>query len=218
MPRFVVTIVVSLFCSLLTGTAVFPADADRSMSDRDARVSQFLSKARRSWSDMNVPYEDGKLLYNSVVTHGYRRILEIGTSTGHSTIWLAWAASKTGGRVITIEIDKGRHEIALKNLKTVGLDRFVDARLADAHELVPLLEGPFDFVFCDADKEWYLQYFKDLQGKISPWGCFAAHNVLWKGDKGIDEFLTYVEKAPGFSTIIERGSGEGISVSCRAAP
>jgi caffeoyl-CoA O-methyltransferase len=206
-----------LFCSLLSGSTVFSTDTGTA-SDRDKRISQFLTKARRSWSDMNVPYEDGKILHDLVVTNGFKHILEIGTSTGHSTIWLAWAASKTGGKVITIEIDRKRHETALKNLKDVGLDRYVDARLADAHNLVKTLEGPFDFVFSDADKEWYLQYFKDLQEKVAPGGCFTAHNVTWTRDPGIAAFLSYVGKTPGFTTRIERVSGEGISISCTSKP
>jgi predicted O-methyltransferase YrrM len=72
-------------------------------------------------------------------------------------------------------------------------------------------------VFCDADKDWYGRYFQDLKNKLTPNGCFAAHNVLWSGDPHIGKFLEQVKQAPGFRTTIERGSGEGISVSCREA-
>ena len=84
----------------------------------------------------------------------YTRALEIGTSTGHSGIWIAWALSKTGGKLITIEIDEGRHRQALANFEAAGLSKFIDARLGNAHEIVPALAGPFDFVFSDADKDW----------------------------------------------------------------
>jgi predicted O-methyltransferase YrrM len=164
---------------------------------------------------MNVPYQDGKTLYSLVLKGRFQNILEIGTSTGHSTIWLAWAASKTGGRVTTIEIDQERYEKALANFKKAGLASYIDARLGDAHQLVPRLRGPFDFIFCDADKDWYLQYFLDLEAKITPGGCFTAHNVLWRYDPHIKKFLDYIKGNPGFRTHIEKGSGEGISVSCR---
>jgi predicted O-methyltransferase YrrM len=186
----------------------------RSMPGLDAQVSKFLDDARGSWSDWNVPHEDGKILYDLIVKGSFRSILEIGTSTGHSTIWLAWAASKTGGKVTTIEIDRGRHEKALSNFRKAGVAAYIDARLADAHDVVPALKGPFDFVFCDADKDWYLQYFKDLESKMSPKGCFTAHNVLWS-TPDIRRFVEYVKQDPGFRTTIERGSGEGVSVSCR---
>jgi len=183
--------------------------------DLDARVSRFLNDTRGSWADLNVPYQDGKILHDLVVKGNFKRILEIGTSTGHSTIWLAWAAAKTGGRVTTIEIDPERHRRALTNFTKAGVAAYIDARLGDAHDLVPSLSGPFDFVFCDADKEWLLEYFRDLEPKIAPGGCFTAHNTLWRGDRGIDRFLASVRGNRGFQTRIERGAGEGISISCR---
>jgi predicted O-methyltransferase YrrM len=186
-------------------------------SDLDAQVSRFLSDASGSWADWNVPYEDGRILYKLVLKGNYKDILEIGASTGHSTIWLAWAASKTGGKVTTIEIDERRRHIALENFKKAGVASYVDARLGDAHEVAPILNGPFDFVFSDADKEWHLQYFRGLEPKMSPNGCFTAHNVLWQDDPGIKRFLDYVKKDPRFRTTIERSSGEGISISYKIA-
>jgi predicted O-methyltransferase YrrM len=183
----------------------------------DDRVKAFLEKARHEWREWNVSHEDGQILHDLVVRNGFRSILEIGTSTGHSTIWLAWAAAKTGGRVTSIEIDRGRYEIALGNFKKAGVDPYIDARLADAHDLVKALPGPFDFVFSDADKEWYPQYFKELDAKVSVHGCFTAHNVLRSWVPQIEEFLTYVKGRPNYRTRIERGSGEGISISCKNA-
>ena len=185
--------------------------------DLDARVQALLDRARGEWHDLNVPYEDGKVLHDLVVRKGFKRGLEIGTSTGHSGIWIAWAMSKTGGRLTTIEIDEGRYRQAVANFEKAGVAPLVDARLADAHALVKELPGPFDFVFSDADKEWYTQYFKDLEGKMAPGGCFTAHNVL-DGFAGIDAFLEYVRARPGYETTIERTSRSGISVSCAKAP
>ena len=180
----------------------------------DARVKAFLDRSRHDWRDLNVPYEDGQALHDLVVRKGFKHGLEIGTSTGHSGIWIAWAMSKTGGRLTTIEIDRGRHETAKRNFEAAGVAAFVDARLADAHALVPTLAGPYDFVFSDADKDWYTQYFKDLEGKMAPGGCFTAHNVL-DGFAGVGEFLDYVRARPGVATEILRTSRSGISVSCR---
>jgi caffeoyl-CoA O-methyltransferase len=181
----------------------------------DARVQAFLDEKRSQWRDLNVPYEDGKVLHDLIVERGFTRGLEIGTSTGHSAVWIGWALSKTGGRLVTIEIDERRHAVALRNLEVAGVAPWVDARLADAHELVKQLEGPFDFVFSDADKEWYTQYFKDLDAKIVPGGCFTAHNVLQRM-RGIGEFLDYVRARPDYRTVIDRTSSSGISISCKA--
>ena len=122
--------------------------------------------------------------------------------------------SKTGGKLVTIEIDEGRHRTALKNFEAAGVAKYVDTRLADAHQLVKELPGPFDFVFSDADKDWYTQYFKDLEAKLPVGGCFTAHNVL-DGFSGVDAFLGYVRGRPNYTTTVERTSRSGISVSCR---
>lgn len=198
---------------ILSGGIVMSAFAQKSeiSTPLDAKVQKFLNEKGR-WHDLNVPYEDGKVLYNLIIKGGYKRALEIGTSTGHSAIWIAWALSKTGGKLITIEIDEGRYKIALKNFKQVGLEGFVDARLADAHQLVRELKGPFDFVFSDADKEWYTQYFKDVDPKLVVGGCFTAHNVT-DSFSGTKEFLDYIKRLPNYQTTIDRSSSSGISIS-----
>jgi predicted O-methyltransferase YrrM len=180
----------------------------------DDRVRAFLERSRSEWRDMNVPYEDGRVLHDLVVKKGFKRGLEIGTSTGHSAVWIAWGMSKTGGRLVTIEIDERRHRRALANFEAAGVSPYVDARLADAHVLVKELSGPFDFVFSDADKEWYTQYFKDVDGKMEAGGCFTAHNVL-DGFAGIGAFLDYVRGRADYETTIDRTSRSGISVSCK---
>jgi len=149
----------------------------------DAKVTAFLAAHRRAWRDMNVPEADGRALHDLVVEHGYTRALEIGTSTGHSGVWIAWALAKTGGRLITIDIDEGRHRQALRNFQEAGVAAFIDARLADAHDLVPALEGPFDFVFIDADKDWYVNYAKAVLPKVTVGGVLTAHNVSAGGGR-----------------------------------
>jgi predicted O-methyltransferase YrrM len=178
----------------------------------DARVEAFLNDNRSEWHDWNVPYEDGKLLHDLIVRNRYTRALEIGTSTGHSAIWIAWALSKTGGKLITIEIDEGRYRKACQNFAAAGLESFIDARRADAHDLVKELAGPFDFVFLDADKEWYTQYFKDLDPKLIRGGCFTAHNAA-NAFSGIKEFLDHIHSRPDYQTTIDRSSSSGISIS-----
>ena len=181
---------------------------------RDARVRAFLERQKGSWRDLNVPYEDGQVLHDLVVGKRFTRGLEIGTSTGHSAIWIAWAMSKTGGKLITIEIDEARYRTAVRNFKEAGVAPWVDARLADAHQLVKELPGPFDFVFSDADKDWYTRYFEDLEPKLVPGACFTAHNVLNRM-AGIDKFFEHVRAQPAYETTIDRTSSSGISISCK---
>src|SRR5690606_13274719 len=102
----------------------------------DEQVRLFLEEHKEGWRDLNVPYEDGKVLYDIIVKNNYRSALEIGTSTGHSTVWIAWALSKTGGKLVTVEIDEQRQKEAIRNLEKVGLSHLVDFRLGDAHAIV----------------------------------------------------------------------------------
>ncbi|MGI9570397.1 MAG: O-methyltransferase [Desulfobulbia bacterium] len=183
----------------------------------DKKVRMFLENRKGTWHDWNVPYSDGKVLYDLVLKNKYKKAIDIGTSTGLSAIWIAWALSKTGGKLITIEIDEGRHKKALANFKEAGLSEYIDARLADAHELVEKLKGPFDFVFSDADKDWYKNYFISIAPKLEVGGCFTAHNASNTGMEGIREFMEYVKSLPNFKTTIDTTSRAGISISYKIA-
>ncbi|TEU04443.1 MAG: methyltransferase [Candidatus Aminicenantes bacterium] len=211
----------SLFFSLcvlvffpVTGSGLFSGTQEDQKLDE--RVRSFLDSRRYSWRDMNVPESDGKVLYDIIIKNNYTKALEIGTSTGHSGIWIAWALSKTGGRLITIEIDERRYKEALANFEEAGLSDYIDARLADAHELVPDLKGPFDFVFCDADKGWYKNYLIAVLPKLEVGGCFTAHNVSNRRGRrqyGIGDFVEYLENLPNMETTYDDSSWSGISIS-----
>lgn len=202
-----ILVIILIFSSL----QVFP-QITRDNEDIDRKVRAFLDSHQRKWMDMNVPESDGKLMYEIILQKGYTRALEIGTSTGHSGIWIAWALSKTGGKLITIDIDETRYNLALKNFKEAGLSEFIDARLADAHELVPALEGPFDFVFSDADKSWYKNYFIAVDPKLEPGGCYATHNVSGWGNAGNSSYLSYLRSLPNYETTVNN-NGAGMAIS-----
>ncbi len=200
---------VEIFC-VLPVMAQFPEP----VNELDRKVVTFLEGQAGHWQDMNIPVSDGRILYDMVLAKNYRKALEIGTSTGHSAIWIAWALTKTGGKLVTIEIDKQRYLQALQNFKKAGLSEYIDARLGDAHELVPALENGWDLVFCDADKWWYKNYFTALEPKLSKQGCFLAHNTRMRsGDIRI--FLDYVQSHPDFTTVFRNESRSGISISCK---
>ena len=208
-----ITVVASLVAAAasLTLLAQGPAAA-RNEPGLDARVQRFLADHRGQWADMNVPEVDGRTLHDIIVTRKYTRALEIDTSTGHSGIWIAWALSKTGGRLITIDIDESRRTQALANFAQAGVSPFIDSRLGDAHVLVPALAGPFDFVFSDADKDWYPKYLDAVLPKLEVGGCFATHNVS-AGRRGWNhEYLEYLLGKPNLDTTLDtRGAGMAIS-------
>ena len=187
-------------------------------ADIDVKVRAFLDAHKRRWRDMNIPESDGKLLYNIILKNSYTRALEIGTSTGHSSIWIAWALSKTGGKLVTIEIDEERYKTALTNFQEAGLSEYIDARLGDAHELVPKLEGPFDFVFSDADKDWYKNYFVAVQLKLIVNGCYTTHNVFDVGRRSgwNADYVKFLKTLPNFETTFD-SNGAGVSISIKTA-
>jgi caffeoyl-CoA O-methyltransferase len=199
---------------LLIPLSFFPQDLIEN-PELDKKVKEFLAENRYGWRDMNVPAIDGQLLYDIIVQNGYTRALEIGTSTGHSAIWIAWALSKTGGKLTTVEIDERRYRQAVANFREAGLADYIDARLADAHELVPELKGPYDFVFSDADKYWYKNYFIAVDPKLVVGGCFTAHNVTERRSRyggGQSEFLDYIKNLDNYRTTVN-SSGNGVSIS-----
>jgi len=202
-------------CSCVAPVAV-AAETPDATAALDAKVRSFLDAHGGRWHEMNVSAADGKLLHDLVLKNGYKSALEIGTSTGHSAIWIAWALSKTGGKLVTIEIDESRHREALRNFAEAGLSDYIDARLGDAHELVPKLPGPFDFVFSDADKDWYKNYFVAISPRLEVGGCFAAHNAAMR-DRGIREFLEYVQGRGNYTTTIDKSSRAGVSISRKKA-
>ncbi len=205
---------VCLVISLLGATPAWQPVAQP--RDIDAKVSRFLDERRGTWRDLNVPEADGRALYDLVLSRRFTRALEIGTSTGYSGIWISWALAKTGGKLTTIEIDEERWREAVANFKQAGLAPFVDARLADAHELVSKLTGPFDFVFIDADKDWYTKYAEAVLPKLVPGGCLTAHNVStgrwWGGMTG--NFYQYIKSLPDMDTTFSAG----VMVSCKRKP
>jgi predicted O-methyltransferase YrrM len=209
-----------LLCFVLTlGISIRSGHCEELQNNNalDEKVRIFLENTKGQWRHWNIPYSDGKVLYDLIIKNKYTRAVEIGTSTGLSAIWIAWALSKTGGKLITIEIDEGRHKKALVNFREAGLSEYIDARLADAHELVEELKGPFDFVFADADKDWSKNYFIALAPKLEVGGCFTAHNARNTWSEGISEFIDYVKELPNFKTTIDTTSSAGISISYKIA-
>jgi predicted O-methyltransferase YrrM len=181
-------------------------------NDADKKIRNFLESYSENWRDMNVPITDGKILYDIIIKNNYKSAVEIGTSTGHSAIWMAWALSKTGGKLITVEIDRERFLQAKANFNKAGVTHLIDARLGDAHQIIPALEGKYDFVFSDADKNWYKNYFLAMEPKMVKGGCFTAHNSSLQ-TQGITEFVEYLNSLKTWETHYEPNSRAGISVS-----
>ena len=134
---------------------------------------------------ISVTPSQGKLLNLLARAIGARRILELGTLGGYSTIWLA-RALPAGGRVVTIESSPKHANVARGNLERAGVAPLVDLRVGAALDVLPLLSaeraGPFDFIFIDADKETYVEYFEWAVRLARPGTLIVADNVVRKGE------------------------------------
>lgn len=108
-----------------------------------------------------------------------RKLLELGTSNGYSTIWLADAARTNGGTLVSVEIDPGRSAQAARNLDRAGLRSLVELRVQDAADtLKQSHDSEWDMIFLDAERPAYPGYWPDLVRTLKPGGLLAVDNVL----------------------------------------
>ncbi|MGC8631684.1 MAG: O-methyltransferase [Thermoprotei archaeon] len=143
----------------------------------------------------NVSWENGLLLKTLVLAKRAERVLEVGTSDGFSTIWLAWAASIVGGRVITVEMDAERVAMASRNLAEADLADYVEQVIGNAKIELPGLQGEFDFVFLDAAKSEYLSYFDVVRGKLARGALVVADDAITERESMLG-YLNAVENDP----------------------
>ena len=140
-----------------------------------------------------------------------KSLLEIGTSNGYSTIWLAWSAQATQGHVTSIDRDPDKHKLADSNLRRAGLRDHVELVSGDATDVVARLSGPFDMVFFDADRISAPEQIKLLQDKLLPGALLLADNVLSHPEE-IAGYLAAVEALPDFEHVV-LPVGKGLSVA-----
>ena len=163
---------------------------------------------------LNLEAETARLVAVLVRSGRRSRILEIGTSNGYSTIWLAWAARGAGGTVTSIERDAGRQADAAENLRRAGLIDAVRLLHGDATRVVAGLEGPFDCVFFDADRVSAPDQLRLLLPRLSPDVLLLADNVLSHPNE-IAGYLAALEALPDFERVVVP-LGKGLSVAHRA--
>jgi predicted O-methyltransferase YrrM len=127
---------------------------------------------------LSIGREAGMLIYLLTTGAQSRRILELGSSYGYSTVWLAAAARTTGGKVWSLENKEFKIESARQALTRAGLSTRVEFHAGDCLDTLKALTGPFDFVLLDVWKDLYVPCFDLLHGKLSPGAIVAADNML----------------------------------------
>jgi predicted O-methyltransferase YrrM len=139
----------------------------------DERQADRLARFR------NVEPPTAELLAVLVRSAGARRVLEIGTSNGYSTLWLADAVEATGGELVSLEIDPARTALARENLERAGLAAVAELRTQDAGEaLRSFADAEWDLIFLDAERPAYVGYWPDLVRILAPGGLLVVDNVI----------------------------------------
>jgi predicted O-methyltransferase YrrM len=143
----------------------------------------------------------GRFLHTLVLCTRPRSILEIGTSGGYSTMWLATAAASVGTKVVTLEIDPAKVELATSNLQQAGIQDAVAIVEADAFDYLRERVDRLDFVFLDAEKEDYLRYLELIVPSLSDGGLLVADNLISAAEQ-LTEFRQRAESDPRLSAVV----------------
>jgi len=168
-------------------------------------------QTERSKKLLNLEPETAHLL--SIIARSSKRkhLLEIGTSNGYSTIWLAWCARATGGHVISIDNNPEKTTMAQSNLERTGLRGLVTLKTGNAADILQELTEPIDFVFLDADRGSYPAYFDLLLPKLSPDALILADNVNSHPDE-IAGYIKLISEREDFDHVVV-DVGKGLSVA-----
>jgi predicted O-methyltransferase YrrM len=184
-----------------------------------------LAAAERSILESGIPQisvsaNQGKFLQVLAKLSGAKKILEVGTLGGYSTIWMA-RALPPGGKVVTLEIDPKHADVARANFERAGLSNVIDIRLGKAIDILPTLkasDAPFDMIFIDADKPPYTEYFQWALKLSKPGTLIVADNVIRGGKvldaksdddmvKGVQRFNKVLAQTPGVTATIIQNVG-----------
>jgi predicted O-methyltransferase YrrM len=187
-------------------------------AEREREISSTLSpeESVRRRDEMLLPVgRAAGMLMNLLVKEAEaRRILEVGSSYGYSTTWLAEAARAVDGKVISLELQMAKTQYAHAQLERAGLADYVEFRVDDALASLRRLAGPFDFVLIDLWKDLYVPVFELLHGRLAPGAIVVADNMLYpeKSRADAQAYRQRVRAAAGMSSVL-LAVGNGLEVS-----
>jgi caffeoyl-CoA O-methyltransferase len=208
--RFTIALLLTLTLSVVAQDQPQPASSAASATEAEKKILAVLDDmVRLRQTYLSVPKEDGQALRLLTEVADAKNVVEIGTSTGYSGLWFCLALQKTGGRLTTFEIDRGRAADARANFKKAGVDQMVTVIQGDAHQQITKLKGPIDVVFIDADKEGYIDYLNKLLPLVRPGGLLLAHNTNM-----IPDYVKAVQAKPELETIFYT-DGNGLVVTLK---
>ena len=162
----------------------------------------------------NIPAETGKFFYNLILISKSKNILEIGTSNGYSTIWLAEAVKQNKGKVTTIDTSAYKIKLAKENFKRAKLKN-IKIIQGDAIKKIPKLKEKYDFMFIDAIKKDYIKYLKLNEKNLKKNSIIVADNAIIFEDK-MKHYLNYLQNNKNYSSVLVP-IGTGVEFSLKLA-
>ena len=177
----------------------------------DALLTHLEETAEAYW---NVSRENARFLALLAKSIGAKRILEVGTSNGYSTLWFARALHETGGgAVVAIEFDAGRAALARNNYEKAGLTETITLIEGDAREVITTLSGPFDLVFLDAEKSQYADYLRAALPLVRPGGLIVGDDTTSLRDQ-MPDYIALAFSHPDLESV-DVPIDDGIVISRR---
>jgi predicted O-methyltransferase YrrM len=181
----------------------------------ESNDSAFSDRANRMF---NITRDTGEFLAVLVLATGARRILEIGTSNGYSTLWLAEAAQALGGSVTTLEIADSKAALAMATFARSGLADVISLITEEAGQFLQRVEeSAYDLIFLDSDRDLYAAWWSDLRRALAPGGVLVVDNATSHAAELVPLRTLVTSDAEFKACLVTVGKGEFVSVRQRAA-
>lgn len=168
-----------------------------------------LNNRERSHRMLNITPDTGEFLSVLIRATNAQRVLEIGTSNGYSTLWLADASNAIGGKVTTVELSEYKFNLAAQNFKRSDLSSTIKQVHGDAGDLLAeAKDSTYDLIFLDSERSEYSGWWPDLKRVIRPGGLLVVDNAISHSDE-MAPFISLVESDQNFATsLVPVGKGE----------
>jgi predicted O-methyltransferase YrrM len=180
-------------------------------ADHDSKVKDHADQL------LNITPDTGLFLSIMIQAVRARRVLEIGTSNGYSTLWIADALQNIGGKVTTIEVSQRKATMAKNNFDRSGLSQYIDLHLADIRVFLrDQADESFDLIFLDAERPEYITYWSDVDRVLSHGGLLIVDNALSPRPEELADFSKLVNDSTRYlSLTLQIGKGEIIALKQR---
>ena len=185
------------------------AELEQFGQQNDAAISE---RPRRM---LNITRDTGEFLSVLVQATNAQRVLEIGTSNGYSTLWLAQAAQRIGGHVTTVELSEFKLEMAARNFDRSGLTKVITQHRGEAGSMLESLDDAcFDLLFLDSKRSDYVHWWPNIQRVLRKGGLLVVDNATSHADE-MAAFMAQVSAGPDFITCtVPVGNGEFLATRC----